>query len=133
MSRTYNLDTHFQEVLRLLTVDPNILDSGYVLMLRREAWDAAGRSSCSQVAARMRLSQPVQEEFATIAMTIETSTLGVERKHNLDRRSGSSRAASVAKASRAACVRQWQLDSRAAAPTAKKGSQGAAQELLRSY
>ena len=33
------------------------------------------------------LSQPVQEKIATTAMAIETLSLDVERKHNLDRRS----------------------------------------------
>ena len=65
------------------------------------------------------LSQPVQEELATTALDIETSTLDVERKHNLDRRSEAPRVASVAKASRGAFVRQWRADSCTAAPTAK--------------
>jgi hypothetical protein len=42
------------------------------------------------------LSQPLQEELATIAMAIETSTLDVERKHKLDRRSEDRRVSSVA-------------------------------------
>ncbi len=98
MSRTYNSATYYQEVLRFLHVDPKALDSGYCEPLRREAWSAAGRSSGSQTEAIMHLlSQPVQEELATIAMAIETSTLDVERKRNLDRRSEACRVASVAK------------------------------------
>lgn len=120
LSRTYNPDTHFQDMLRLLCVGPKELDSGYSELLRREAWEAgggssgsAGRSSGSQSEAIMHLlSPPVQEELATIAMAIETSTLDVERKRNLDRRCEAHRVASVAQASRDAFVRQWRTDSR---------------------
>ena len=60
----------------------------------------AGRSSGSQTEASMHLlSQLVQEELATIALAIETSTLDVERNHNLDRRSEACCVSSVAKAS----------------------------------
>jgi hypothetical protein len=88
MSRTYNPAALYQEVLRFLHVDPKALDSGYCEPLRREAWGTAGRSSGSQTEATLHLlSQLVQEELATIALAIETSTLDVERKQNLDRRS----------------------------------------------
>jgi len=53
-----------------------------------------------------------------IAMAIESSTLNVERKHNLDRRSEAPRVSSVSKASRDAFVRQWRTESRATAPSA---------------
>ena len=66
--------------------------------MRLEAWDAAGRSSSLQSDAIVHLlSEPVQEELATIAMAVETSTLDVERTHNLDRRSKYRRISSVAK------------------------------------
>ena len=99
MSRTCNPATYYQEVLLFVgRIDAKALDSGYCEPLRREAWDAAGRSSGSQTDAIAHLlSQPVQEELATIAMAIETSTLDVERKHNLDRRSEDRRVSSVAK------------------------------------
>ena len=116
MSRKYNPDTYYQEVVRFLHVDAKALDSGYCQPLRREALGAAGRSSGSQTEAILHLlSQPVQEELSTIAMAIESSTLDVERKHNLDRRSEAPRVASVSKASRDAFVRQWRTESRATA------------------
>ena len=102
-----------------LHVDAKALDSGYCEPLRREAWGAAGRSSSSQTGAILHLlSQPVQEEPSTIAVAIETSTLDVERKHNLDRRREAPRVSSVPKASRDALVRHWRAESRAAAPAA---------------
>jgi len=94
MSRTCNPATSYQEVLPCLRIDAKALDSGYCEPLRREAWDAAGRAILHLP------SQPAQEEFATIGMAIETSTLDVERKHDLDRRSEDRRVSSVAKASR---------------------------------
>ncbi len=100
MSRTCNVATYYQEVLRYLRIDAKALDSGYCERLRREAWSAAGpgRSSGSQTEAIMHLLlQRAQEELATIAMAIDASTLDVERKHNLDRRSEARRVASVAK------------------------------------
>ena len=119
MSRKYNPGTYYQEVMRFLHVDAKALDSGYCQPLRREALGAAGRSSGSQTEAILHLlSQPVQEELSTIAMAIESSTLDVERKHNLDRRSEAPRVSSVSKASRDAFVRQWRTESRAAALTA---------------
>ena len=69
------------------------------------------------------LSQPVQEELATFAMAIETSTLDVERKHRLDRHSEARRVASVAKASRDGFVRHWRMQPRAATPTRKERKQ----------
>ena len=121
MSRKYNPDAYYQEVLRFLHVDPKALDSGYCEPLRREAWGGAGRSSGSQTGAILHLlSQPVQEELSTIAMAIETSTLDVERKHNLDRRSEAPRVSSVSKASRDACVRHWRTESRSTALTAEQ-------------
>ena len=48
MSRKYNSDTYYQEVVRILHVDTKALDSGYCQPLRREALGAAGRSSGSQ-------------------------------------------------------------------------------------
>ena len=53
-------------------------------------------------------------------MAIETSTLDVERKHNLDRRSEYRRVSSVAKSSRDGFVRHWRTESRAEAPTARE-------------
>ena len=95
MSCTYNPATYYQAVLRFLRIDAKALDSGYCEPLRREPWNAAGRSSGSQTDAILHvLSQPAQEELATIAMAIETSTLDVERKHNLDMRSEARRVAS---------------------------------------
>ena len=73
------------------------------------------------------LSQLVQDDLAAIALAIETSTLDVERKHNLDRRSEACCVSSVAKASRDGFVRHWRTESRAAAPTAKSAKK------LRSY
>ena len=109
--------------LCVLHVDPKALDSGYCEPLRREAWSAPGRSSGSQTEAIMHLrSQLVQEELATIALAIETSTLDVERKHNLDRRSEACCVSSVAKASRDGFVRHWRTESRAATPTAKSAN-----------
>jgi prephenate dehydratase len=99
--------------------------------LRQEAWSAAGRSSGSLTDAVLHLvSQLVQEELATIAMAIETSTLDVERKHNLDRRSEARTVASVAKASRDGFVRHWRAESRAAASTAKAHKELRAQKFV---
>ena len=121
MSRKYNPDAYYQEVLRFLHVDPKALDSGYCEPLRREAWGGAGRSSGSQTGAMLHLlSPPVQEELSTIAMAIETSTLDVERKRNLDRRSEAPRVSSVPKALRDACVRHWRTESRSTALTAEQ-------------
>ena len=65
----------------------------------------------------------MQEELAAIAMAVETSTLGVERKRNLDRRSEAARVSSVAKASRDAFVRHWRPEVRAACPTSTQRKQ----------
>ena len=98
--------------------------------MRQEAWSAAGRSSGSLTDAVLHLlSQIVQEEFAIIAMAIETSTLDVERKHNLDRRSEARTVASVAKVARDGFVRQWRAESRAAASTAKARKELRAQKF----
>ena len=77
MTSACNPTTYYQEVF-FSRIDAKALDSGYCESLRREAWDAAGRSSGSQTDAIMHiLPPPVREELATIAMAIETSTLDV--------------------------------------------------------
>ena len=116
--------------MRFLHIDGKALGSGYCGPVRQEAWSAAGRSSGSLTDAVLHLvSQLVQEELATIAMAIETSTLDVKRKHNLDRRSEARTVASVAKASRDGFVRHWRAESRAAASS--KGPQGVARAEVR--
>ena len=111
MLRTRNPATYHQEVLRFLRIDAKALDSGYCEPLRWEAWDAAVRSSGLQTDDIVHLlSQPVQEELATIAMSIETSSSDVERKHNLDRRSEYRRVSYVAKASRDGFERHWRTE-----------------------
>ena len=98
MSHKCNPATYYQEVLRFLHVDAMALDSGHCEPLRRDAWAAARGSNALQTEAILHLlSQPVQEELATFAMAIETSTLDVERKHNLDRHSEARHVASVGK------------------------------------
>ena len=118
--------------MRFLHIDGKALDSGYCGPLRQEAWSAAGRSSGSLTDAVLHLvSQLVQEELATIAMAIETSTLDVERKHNLDRSSEARTVASVAKALRDGFVRLWRAESRAAASTAKRPTRNCARRSSR--
>ena len=124
MSHKCNPATYYQEVLRFLHVDAMALDSGHCEPLRRDAWAAARGSNALQTEAILHLlSQPVQEELATFAMAIETSTLDVERKHNLDGHSEARHVASVAKASRDGFVRHWRMQSRAAVPTTKERKQ----------
>ena len=111
--------------MRFLRIDAKALDSGYCEPLRREAWGAAGRSSGSQTYGSLHLLlQPVQEALATVAMAIETSTLDVERKHNLDRRSEYRHIASVAK-SIAGWIREAVANSLARQSANCKGAQGA--------
>jgi len=116
--------------MRFLHIDSKALDSGYCGPLRQEAWSAACRSSGSLTDAVLHLvSQLVQEELATIAIAIETSTLDVERKDNLDRRSEARTVAAVAKASRDGFVRHWRAEPRAAASTAKARKELRAQKF----
>eukprot|EP00974_Lingulodinium_polyedra_P025493 2465837-Lingulodinium_polyedra.AAC.1 len=62
------------------------------------------------------LSQPARKAFAAIVAVVETSTLDVERKRDLDRRSAVARVGLAATASRGAFVRRWRRESRVAAP-----------------
>ena len=108
MSRTWNPDGFQQEILRFLKAPEGWLDTGYSLPLRKEALASGRPGGSTRTDAIMHLSSPaVQEELATIAHAIETSTLDVERKHNYDRRAEAPTVTSVAKASRDSFVRQW--------------------------
>ena len=53
------------------------------------------------------MSDDVQEEINTLAACVNGTTLGVERKHNLDRGVQQRTVNSLAKASRAAFIREW--------------------------
>ena len=121
MSKKWNPDGFHQEILRFLAAREEELDTGYSVVLRKEAL-ASGRPcgsspgrpcGSSHTNAILHLSSPpVQEELATIAYAIETSTLDVERKHNYDRRTEAPTVTSVAKASRDSFVRQWRTSVR---------------------
>ena len=107
------------DIIHLLYCDVQVLDSGYALLLRQEAWDA-GESLTE--ALQYLVSSQVQEEIDTIAVSIETSTMDVERKHNLDKRSEKCTVNSAAKASRDSFIRarrQTLASQGAAAPAAK--------------
>ena len=104
LSKRFNLDGYYDEIIDLLHCDVLLLDSGYALLLRQEAWDA-GPSLTD--ALRFLVSSQVQEEIDTIAVSIETSTMDVERKHNLDKRSEKCTVNSAAKTSRDSFIRAW--------------------------
>lgn len=105
-----------------------MLDTCYSALLRNEAL-ASGRpcgsthTFDSHTDAILHLSSPsVQQELATIAHAVETSTLDVERKHNYDRRTEAPTVTSVAKASRDSFVRQWRTFARASGTVSKSES-----------
>ena len=107
----------YNELINFLTCNEAELDVGYSLPLRRKAW-ATG--AAITIAISHLTSERVQEEISTIAVAIESSTMDVERKNNLDKRLQHRTVNSVAKASRDAFVRTWRLRStQTAAPAAK--------------
>ena len=118
LSQRFNPDGFYDELIHFLYCDETELDFGYSLPLRKKAWDAGGVLTTAIV---YLTSQEIQQEIDTIAAAIETSTMDVERKHNLDKRVQHSTVNSVAKASRDAVLRSWRLRTRRpAAPAAKK-------------
>ena len=68
----------------MLHCDVFELDCGHSRLLRQEAWNS-GSSLTS--AFEYLTSTQIHTELDTIAVSIETSTLDVERKHNLEKRS----------------------------------------------
>ena len=118
LSQRFNPAGFYNELIHFLHCDEAELDFGYSLPLRQKAWAAGGVLTT----AIGHLSSPeVQQEIDTIAAAIETSTMDVERKHNLDKRVQHSTVNSVAKASRDAVLRSWRVRTmRPAAPAAKK-------------
>ena len=84
MSKTWNPDGFHQEILRFLSTLENVGHRRRPMRLCTH-----GRHSAS-------IATPVQEELATLAHAIETSTLDVERKHKYDRRAEAPTVASVA-------------------------------------
>ena len=118
LSQRFNPHAFHQHVLDFLYCDEAELDFGYSLPLRQQAWAAGGILT---TAIGHLLSENVQREIETIAVAIETSTMDVERKHNLDKRVQHSTVNSVAKASRDSILRSWRLRStQPAAPAAKQ-------------
>ena len=90
----------------------------YSLVLRREAWTIVPMATQTDVVTHLP-SDRVQSEIDTIIASIETCTLDVERKHNLDPRHERRAVNSVAKASRDSCIRAWRIQvqqSRGTAP-----------------
>ena len=119
LSKHFNPDGCYYEALHILQCDVSELDRGFSLPLRQEAWDSG--PTITQALEHL-MSQKVQDEIDSIAMAIETSTLDVERKHNLDKRVERRVVSSVAKASRDSVVRAWRSTSGAkgsAAPAAR--------------
>eukprot|EP00974_Lingulodinium_polyedra_P106974 10355619-Lingulodinium_polyedra.AAC.1 len=64
LSRKFHPGGFYAEILNLLTCDPDKLDRGYSLLLRREAWHAGPNITA---AIKHILSDKVQEEINTIA------------------------------------------------------------------
>ena len=118
LSQRFNPQEFHNHVLHFLHCDEAELDFGYSLPLRQQAWAAGGVLT---TAIGHMTSENVQKEIDTIAVAIETSTMDVERKHNLDKRVQHSTVNSVAKASRDSILRSWRLRStHPAAPAAKQ-------------
>ena len=106
-SKTYNPVSYASACLDFLNCDASNLDCGYSLPLRQDAWRMAEGVEAEALAFLMRAEQ--QEEFDLIVEKAEVTTLDVERKHNLDRRSEKTgqRVISIGRASRNSMLEQY--------------------------
>ena len=97
LTRKWNSAGYVAEIEDFLTCSTNNLDSGYSINLRKDAWH--GGKSFPQ-ALHYMVAASVQNELEKIIIFSATTSLSVERKHNIDKRSEAHKVSSVARCSR---------------------------------
>ena len=97
LTRKWNSAGYVAGIEDFLTCSTNNLDSGYSINLRKDAWH--GGKSFPQ-ALHYMVAASVQNELEKIIIFSATTSLSVERKHNIDKRSEAHKVSSVARCSR---------------------------------
>ena len=84
--------------------EDELLDGGYSLLLKREAWAMGGYAA----ATAYLLSKPMQAELQGIMEQKHSTSLDVERKHQLDKKGAGAKLKSVWAASRNSILQRYQ-------------------------
>ena len=105
LTKKYNQDFFGVAILDFLNTQERFLDAGYSLPLQRDAYRCGSGSVVDVVSFIM--SAEVQDELTGILEKASASSLDVERKHNQDKRSETTKVSGCARASRNAIIRRY--------------------------
>ena len=113
LTKKYNSTGYLVEIVDFLSMDDRLLDGGYSLLLKREAWERGGQVEARAV--DYLRSDNVQSELVAVLERASASSLDIERKHQQDKQSETTKVTGCAAASRDACLRRYLIRQKAAA------------------
>ena len=96
--KEFNPEAYTDEIVQFLYAEDSVLDAGYSLLLKKEAWQVAENVEADAVGFLM--SSLIQSELRNIFVSGAASTLDVERKHAYDKRFETKKVTGCATASR---------------------------------
>ena len=88
-----------------LSTQDEFLDAGYSVVLKQDAWRAGGDVEADAVSYLM--GEDIQLELCGIFEAVTGSSLDVERKHQQDKRSETTKVSGIARASRDSIIRRY--------------------------
>lgn len=104
LTKQFNASGFAAEMVTFLNLPDRFLDTGYSYLLQQEAWAAGG---CEADAVAFLMSSRVQEELVGILRATPSNGLEVERKHNCDKRSETTKVTGCARASRNSILQRY--------------------------
>lgn len=105
MSRQFNPDNYVHCIEQFLHTDLNLLDAGYGVPLRNQAWQCGGLAE----AMAFLMSDHIQDELVAVFCHGHGTSLEVERKHQAVKRSEKAKVTSVSRASRNCILQRYKL------------------------
>jgi hypothetical protein len=97
-TKNFNVIGYAAEIVDFLNINDRFLDGGYSALLKQETW-SAGRGVEADAVGHI-MSDAVQVELVGIVEKAAASSLDVERKHNQDKRSETTKVTGCSAASR---------------------------------
>ena len=105
LTRKFNVEEYAQCILNFLGTEDLLLDAGYSLLLKQEAWKAAG--GVEAIAVEYMMSDSVQDELVAIFERASATTLDAERKHQQDKRHETVKVTGCARASKNSILQRY--------------------------
>jgi hypothetical protein len=105
LTRKFNRELYGVDIIEFLHTDDKLLDVGYSVLLKREAWNFGKDVEADSVAYLM--SDNVQVELVGVFENATATSLDVERKHASDKKFETTKVTGCAAASRNCIIRKY--------------------------